>query len=1566
MKKFFQKKILKSSSAKKQSTASLSSQDGHTEEFHGYSIDLARTDSSFTKLHKACWLGDEDRARSAAKKVDVSFQDNESRSPLHLAAARGHVTIIQLLLRAQARIDALDSEGKTPLMKAVEGHHLQAARCLLEQRANPDVPDQNLDTALHLALSTGQADMATLLVQFDADVSARNKEGMSPLYLAAVQQQVDVARLLLDHGAQANAGDNKKKTPLMVASVAGSVALVQLLLSRSANANAVDDEGRTALDLTRRAGHDECAKLLAPKTSGAHGSELENVDVESWKSSSDSEASKKGKRLPYSVVIPSPSHLSPQHSLTGHSPSPNHLGIKEQRKPYISSLIVNSSDPCTQQKPVTDGSQARTEVIAHKELTPEASKEEKESTVAKPQTEASPAKKMASRPHFEGNDIPSWMEDDISFEESEGDAKATSLHVPLSVAQKRNSKTEPELHKSVEVLLAYDGQQLRKNPAKEGEEKVIEKLLEELPEASKPVAAEKAPVQSDSEWDSTEEIEDLSAAKVMEGTLGRVDTLQGTEEIWERNAIVPVNGALKLSISKSTSPPTAAPRKSASSPQRRPSVEQHQSRSDDVGTPQRPPRLSKSRLRSSWSSSSSSAPPSRASPLVIGGSRRPSLLRDNNDRPDSVSPKPSDDLGGTITGSSAQIVRKRSSASSHSTKSRSSAADRQEVTTRHVVELSATPASDLGALVTTLQREVNSTRAELEEEIQHRRSADLFARDLQQQLTKREEAILRDFKANDAIDSKLADLEQELKSAKGLIKDLHREIEYLQKQLTAYKESADIYKDASDKQETLFKEIISEKEKQWAEEREKLVLRINERDVHSLTAQTTTEFAAIQEKLGALHNVLTSLNLKADSAHSIERAEEGISRLLNLSTSALKDLQKLSESAEHTSELLRSIDGSLFQPKGFGADNNANRLLEEDNNQLTTTWTNNFGSINQTLERLEANQRVLTDTLEEIQTVLASKVSSGSVPHELLESACLSSNGHQAGNTATAADLSDIKEGVSRILDRLDFYADEIRKASQSEVASATQKVVEAFGEYHSATKQEMLNLLNKLPSQESILTAAATPGASNSAAVCGHEDNVFNGSALSDGFAEIRLNQSTALRELQSLKDELIQMDTSGMFAQLESCQERGIEQVTKMVEPVSTELRSMHATMQRQHEDLLGRVGERSSIPSTDQWQEVLHRLDCMLEQTASLRRKDSTGCLRRISADFGEMAPGSDLTAVLNNLAVTLTDLKNEVRRRESIQSDVVVRSAYPAHTEEQATTHTNVTRGCLLGDAKLAKERYRSKRALLKYKSELKGIKEKLKNLNHAFDRDGFTSHHKIEHHVSDLQRRIDMLSLKVDSDRHYRMDLEINDLKTEMQQVRQQLAREELLKSTLGFTTKHEERFEFEETYPKRLELNGQQDFVFEKCRNDLSAEISNLQRNLSSEPDLHYSWLSGKKDTPEEAKKIEVSANKSFPRRKPPSQSQSTPYRVPLFPEHLPSWPMSPVRKTVTPPPVPTQSASTRQRVQAMLDESFARHMAARNTAVPAAPSIEANSMDAQLKKSLAELTNSLEKTYLV
>lgn len=216
----------------------------------------------------------------------------------------------------------------------------------------------------------------------------------------------------------------------------------------------------------------------------------------------------------------------------------------------------------------------------------------------------------------------------------------------------------------------------------------------------------------------------------------------------------------------------------------------------------------------------------------------------------------------------------------------------------------------------------------------------------------------------------------------------------------------------------------------------------------------------------------------------------------------------------------------------------------------------------------------------------------------------------------------------------------------------------------------------------------------------------------------------------------------------------------------------------------------------------------------------------------------------------------------------------------------------------------------------------------------------------------------MLALRIDSDRQYRTDLEISNLRTEMQHIRQGLSREELHKSLPSTYRKlgHAAR---SETPTKLADYNGCEN-MFDKYRTDLTEEVRHLRRNLGSEPDVHYSWLSTN-NTPENHK-VEVAVADACYRRQISGQSQSTPHPVPLFVKRLPSWSISPVKST---PPVPAQSTSTRQRVQAMLDESLSRHITPGHSFM-APPREEYDNVDAELKKSLAELTNSLEKTYLV
>ena len=51
---------------------------------------------------------------------------------LHVAAAGGHVKIIEMLIDAQADIAAKDIENRTPLHLAARNGRLEAVRCLMQ------------------------------------------------------------------------------------------------------------------------------------------------------------------------------------------------------------------------------------------------------------------------------------------------------------------------------------------------------------------------------------------------------------------------------------------------------------------------------------------------------------------------------------------------------------------------------------------------------------------------------------------------------------------------------------------------------------------------------------------------------------------------------------------------------------------------------------------------------------------------------------------------------------------------------------------------------------------------------------------------------------------------------------------------------------------------------------------------------------------------------------------------------------------------------------------------------------------------------------------------------------------------------------------------------------------------------------------------------------------------------------------------------------------------------------------------------------------------------------------
>lgn len=146
-----------------------------------------RDPQGFTPLHYAAVSVDDPRmaAMLLARGADVNARGGPQHdTPLLLAANRGHVAVVHVLLKAGARLNVQNRLGVSALGSAVFSQHLASARALLEAGAL---------------------------------INARDRMGATPLWLAAYQGDLPMARLLLSYGADPRLPDARGRTPLMEA-----------------------------------------------------------------------------------------------------------------------------------------------------------------------------------------------------------------------------------------------------------------------------------------------------------------------------------------------------------------------------------------------------------------------------------------------------------------------------------------------------------------------------------------------------------------------------------------------------------------------------------------------------------------------------------------------------------------------------------------------------------------------------------------------------------------------------------------------------------------------------------------------------------------------------------------------------------------------------------------------------------------------------------------------------------------------------------------------------------------------------------------------------------------------------------------------------------------------------------------------------------------------------------------------------------------------------------------------------------------------------------------------------
>ena len=274
-----------------------------------------------------------------ANNAEVSFRPTTNLSPLGLAAYFGHVDVVKLLLdksaglsvaqkgatgliptvplpERQAYVDAIDDDGRTPLALASLNGHLKVVKLLIEQGADLAVSNNYGWTPLNAASGRGHLETVRLLLSQGANPLVVGQSGWSPLDSAAKSGQVEIVKLLLEHESFDTIDDKHSLCGTIANTLAffGHTDLLQYIVQhKNADLQTPDASKRTPLLFAARGGHVQTFEYLVD-----YGSSLATLDAKgdgliSYAASSGCLQLLEvvlGKGLEYS---PQPGHWSPLH-----------------------------------------------------------------------------------------------------------------------------------------------------------------------------------------------------------------------------------------------------------------------------------------------------------------------------------------------------------------------------------------------------------------------------------------------------------------------------------------------------------------------------------------------------------------------------------------------------------------------------------------------------------------------------------------------------------------------------------------------------------------------------------------------------------------------------------------------------------------------------------------------------------------------------------------------------------------------------------------------------------------------------------------------------------------------------------------------------------------------------------------------------------------------------------------------------------------------------------------------------------------------------------------------------
>ncbi|KAM5264284.1 ankycorbin isoform 3-T3 [Ctenodactylus gundi] len=221
------------------------------------------------RLLQAVENGDVEKVASLLGKKGASATklDSEGKTAFHLAAAKGHVECLRVMVTHGVDVTAQDTAGHSALHLAAKNGHHECIKKLLQSKCPAESIDSSGKTPLHYAAAQGCLQAVQVLCEHKSPVNLKDLDGNIPLLLAVQNGHSEICRFLLDHGADVNSRDKNGRTALMLACEIGSSNIVEALIKKGADINLVDSLGHNALHYSKLSENAGIQSLLLSKIS---------------------------------------------------------------------------------------------------------------------------------------------------------------------------------------------------------------------------------------------------------------------------------------------------------------------------------------------------------------------------------------------------------------------------------------------------------------------------------------------------------------------------------------------------------------------------------------------------------------------------------------------------------------------------------------------------------------------------------------------------------------------------------------------------------------------------------------------------------------------------------------------------------------------------------------------------------------------------------------------------------------------------------------------------------------------------------------------------------------------------------------------------------------------------------------------------------------------------------------------------------------------------------------------------------------------------------------------------